>query len=96
MPVKFDDSGFRRFKKKMRELADMKSIPVMDYLTDDFIRTNTDFQTTQEMFDASGIKSAEDEVTDALDQFIVTHSNGKFSGWQDMHHTAFGEYAKAG
>jgi hypothetical protein len=92
--VKLNTDGFDRFRRNMQELAAMKTIPVADFLTDDFVRTNTDFKTTQQMLDASGIKSADAEVTPALDQFVVEHSGGKFSGWRDMTHTAFGEYAK--
>jgi hypothetical protein len=69
-------------------------MPVSNWLTDDFVRANTDFKSAQEMIDASGIESGQDEVTDALDQLIVTRSNGKFSGWEEMKYTAFAEYVK--
>ena len=94
MGIKLDLSGLEKIKKKIEELANTKQMPVSNWLTDAFVRANFDFQSAQEMIDASGIESGEDEVTPALDQFVVLHSKSKFSGWEEMKYAAFAQYVE--
>lgn len=63
-----------------------------ELLSDSFMQQNTDFKTFQEMFDAGGIKSADDIKSEAFSTFIA--SKTRFANWTDMLHAAVVERAK--
>ena len=88
----FDDSRLRQLQQKISELSGEKQVPLKELLPDDFIRRNTDFETLQTMFDASGIENPEEIGNEKFSEFIS--SNTRFHSWQEMIEAASAEYFK--
>ena len=88
----FDDEGFKKLQRKAKELHGERELPLSELLTDDFIRQHTDFQTLQEILDASGVKSAEEIKSEEFSKFVATHT--QFSGWEEMLTAAAAGYYK--
>ena len=83
--------------KKAEALDGEHSVPVSELLTDSFISSHTNFQTLDEMFNASGfnIEIQEDFAAipdDEWDKFISSISS--FENWQSMLGAAGQEWAK--
>ncbi len=64
-------------------------VTLSELFPDSFVRQNTDFQTLQEMFDASGVKNPEDINSEAFSTFIAART--RFDSWKDMQLAAFAE-----
>lgn len=92
MSVKLDLSGWDDFKKKHEQ--SMKTPPTLTELfPDKFISEHTDFQSLQQMLDASGLDNVDDFLgSEAWSQFVTSHS--RFTGWQQMFETASAEWYK--
>ncbi len=88
----FDDSKLKNLQKKLRELEGPREVPLSELMTDDFIRTHTDFQTLQAMFDASGVENPEEISNEKFSKFIATHT--RFGTWEEMIELAHTEYIK--
>jgi hypothetical protein len=93
-------SGFDDFKKKLDRLSKnaasisgRNEVPFTELFPDSFMGQYTDFQTLQQMLDASGIEKPEDIKGEAWNGFVVGHS--RFGGWDEMNRTAGAEWAKA-
>lgn len=95
MPVEGYDDAIRKlneFSDKVHDLANQKSVPFEELFIDSFMSTHTDFQTFQQMLDASGIEDAEEINGEAWSNFVASHS--RFTGWDDMFGTAGAEWMK--
>jgi hypothetical protein len=89
---KFDDKSLRKPQEKGEELEGERQVALPELLTDDFIRQHTNYQTLQEMIDASGIEGIEEIRDGRLSKFIATHS--QFSSWEEMLKVAIAGYYK--
>lgn len=67
-------------------------VPIADLLTDDFMRRHTDFQTSKEMIDASGIQSSEEVGSEQWRSFVAAHT--ALGGWDELVQAAHVEWAK--
>jgi len=81
-----------RLRRNAQELDGTHEVPFTELFPDDFMRRNTQFQTMQQMLDASGIDKPEEIQGEAWSQFVADHS--QFSDWQDMQKAAFTEYVR--
>jgi len=88
----FDDSELKKLQKKVKELNGEREVPLPELMPDNFIRANTDFQSLQAMFDASGIENFDEIDNKKFSKFIATHT--RFSTWEEMIQEAGVEYAK--
>lgn len=85
-PVKFDDSGFRRLQKKLRELPEVQEVP----FPCEFMERYTDYVSIESMLSASGFSS--DQVrgfqttrNEQWEEFIRAHT--RFESWGEFMET---------
>lgn len=89
---KFDDKSLRELQRKVKELDGERKVALSELLPDDFIRQYTNYQTLQEMLDASGIKNTEEIGNEEFSKFIATHT--EFPSWEEMLQVAATAYYK--
>jgi len=89
---KFDDKPLRELQKKVKELDGERKVALSELLPDDFIRQYTNYQTLQEMIDASGIKNTEEIGNKEFSKFIAAHT--QFPTWEKMLQVAATSYYK--
>jgi hypothetical protein len=99
MTIKIKMTGLDEFKKKVerlqknvRELGGKHEVSFTELFPDHFVSRNTNYQSLQQMLDASGIENPEDIKGEVWDKFVA--DNSRFSGWQEMHKTAFTEWVR--
>lgn len=100
--LKFAMKGLNELKRKLKDLERRakalegeNQVPLSELLTTDFLRRNTQFQTLEELFKASGfsVLSQEDfeKIPDAeWNAFIAKHT--RFSNWNQMLEAAVKEW----
>jgi hypothetical protein len=88
----YDDSGARDLLAKVQALANQKTIPLRDFLTDDFIREHSIFNSLDDLAGASGIEISENTSGDALLDAIATKTT--FGTRALMIEAAFAAYTK--
>jgi hypothetical protein len=86
----WDDSEFKKFQKKLKDISGEHDIPIKDLMTDSFIRQHSKFDTFQALLDASGIKNADEIGNDAFSKFVSTHTT--FGSWHELKVAAGREY----
>jgi hypothetical protein len=75
-------AGLDDFQRTHRQLAGERHSPLTDVLPDTFMRQYTDFQTLQEMVEASGLEDPPDLDSESWSPFIAAHSC--FPSWDEM------------
>jgi hypothetical protein len=87
------------FQRKLRDLRRQAQpsggayvLPLTEVLPDHFIRQYTEFQSLQEMLDASGLDDPPDLDSDAWSQFVATRTY--FSSWETMLKQAMAEWTR--
>ena len=90
--ITIDDTKLKELQSKLKNLPKQRETPIVELLTNDFIRKTTDFQTLQDMISASGIKNSEEIGSEEFSKFIASHS--RFGNWKDMLKMATTEYIK--
>lgn len=88
----FNNDNLKKLQQKVKALHGQRQIPLPELLPDDFIRKYTDFQTLQEMVDASGIEKVEEIGNKEFSKFVSTHT--QFITWEEMQKAAGIEYTK--
>lgn len=94
-------SGLDETKRNLEDLqreietAERKGIPLAELLATDFLRKHTDFESLEDMFQASGfvVKSGQDfEKIPASewDNFVRSHT--RFSSWEELLRAASEEW----
>jgi len=83
MTVEFDDSGFKKLRKKLAEMPETQQVPFPPEL----IREYTDYESMEDLVAASGfsaeqIHSFQDNPNEAWEQFIRSHT--RFDSWRDF------------
>jgi hypothetical protein len=91
--------GFDEFKNKLKQLQNNaqsisgeNKVPLPELMPDSFVRKYTNFQTLQEMIDASGIEQSEEMHGEAFSEFIATQT--RFSDWNEMTKAAGAEWMR--
>ena len=76
--VHFDDSGFRKLRRKLREVKEQEEARIDEVLTPEFMQANTPWSDVNAMAEAAGFEfeDAEDfeRKRPQLDAFIARHS----------------------
>lgn len=83
MTVEFDDSGFRRLRKKLEGMPEVQQVPFPPEL----MRKYTDYESMEDLLSASGfsveqVRSFQDNPNEQWEQFIRTHT--RFSSWREF------------
>lgn len=83
MSVTFDDSGFKRLRKKLQEMPELQQVPFPPEL----VKGYTDYDTMEDLLAASGfsneeVRSFQDNPNEQWEQFIRTHT--KFDSWREL------------
>jgi hypothetical protein len=83
MPVEFDDSGFRKLEKRLRDMSEPQKIE----FSPEFMRRWTDYESMDALVAASGFSTDEiraflDTTNKKWEQFI--RDKTRFSGWRDF------------
>jgi hypothetical protein len=92
MPVKYNDDGLKRHRRKVEALSGARNVPFTELMPDDFIRQHTDFQTLQEMFDASRVEDASEIGGEEFSKFVASRT--RFASWEEMLKAAGVEYSR--
>lgn len=100
LKVIVDDSGLKRYIKRLEELADEKRVALHDLLNQQFIRKYTEFNSLEEMLQscpltANAVTAEEFKVIQESDEwnaYIQQHT--RFKNWQDMLNTAVVEWLR--
>ena len=80
------------FERKMKELAKPRNVSFDELMPPSFMRSNTRFQTLQQMVDESGFATDDTETirsllkSDHWSQYVDRHT--RFKSWDDMLATA--------
>lgn len=82
MKIKVDTSGLEKLRKKLKEASKQESVPLPELMPDDFMRTYTEFETLQAMFDAGEVESADYLQTDEWNAYVSEHT--QFDSWSEM------------
>ena len=95
MKIEFDDSGLKKFQKKLEKIErdTSGSVSFAKLFNDSLMRKHTSFQSLEEFFGACGIKTDDDFYAypqDKFDDFV--RSNTTFSSWEVMQIAASEEY----
>ena len=102
MDVKFDDSGLKKLRKKLREMKDLehgKNVPIEELLNPKFMKRYTKSRDFEEFILESGLINSEKPITKEVfeaipnedwDEYISKHTS--FSSWHDMLEKAGEEY----
>ena len=97
MDIKFDDSGFKKLSKNLKEIKE--KVPIEKLFTSLFMRKHTKSCNFEEFILKSGLVNSDKEVTlkafeaiqdDDWNKYILKHTS--FSSWQDMQEKALKEY----
>jgi hypothetical protein len=80
--VKLDTSGLEKLRKKMREASKPESVPLSEMMPDSFMKTYTEFETLQAMFDAGEVESPDYLQTEEWNTFVAEHT--QFDSWSSM------------
>lgn len=91
--VRIDTSGLKKLQRTLEDLRGSHEVSTTELMTDAFIRTETSFNSWEEVMDAGNIESSDDLESEAFSEFIRT--NTKFDGFQDMIETAAQSYVVA-
>lgn len=88
----FDDlaKNIEQYGKELEALDGEHHYTLDDLFTDSFMKRHTNFETLQQMADASGIQSVEEINSPEWSAFVA--SNTRFSGWSEMHQTGLSEW----
>jgi hypothetical protein len=83
MTVHFDDSGFRKLRKKIHDMPDSWNAK----FSPEFMREWTDYNSMDALIAASGfsaeeIRAFQDTPNEAWEQFIQEHT--RFDSWHDF------------
>jgi hypothetical protein len=93
----FEIKGLKELQQKMEALAEVKSVPVPELLTPEFVSACSKYASAQELFDASGLEigTAEkfEEHRSELDEFLG--KNTTYGNWSEMIGAAGEQYLKA-
>ncbi len=97
MTVKSNLSGLKRLAKNAEEMHGKHQVKLIDLMPNEFIRKHSNFNSLEELFNASGyeVKTPEDFAAipdQEWESFIV--NNTKFESWEDMRRQAAVEYTK--
>lgn len=92
MDFEVDTSGFDELINKLDEIGGKNEVSFGELFPDRFIKTHTDFETLEDLFEESGYEVETAEDFDQIpqedwDNFIESHT--EFSSWQDMMGKAF-------
>lgn len=82
---------FSELTNKGKEIGEQKELSFLELFPDEFIAQYTDFQTLQQMFDASGLENPEDLDGEVWSQFVASHSHFK-GGWAEMMQIAYAQW----
>ena len=97
MNIKFDNSGFKKLKKNLKEIKE--KVPIEKLFTPMFMKKYTKSCNFEKFILKSGLVNSEKEVTlealraipdDDWNKYILKHTS--FSSWQDMQEKAWEEY----
>ena len=91
MSIEVDLSGLERLQRNLERIDGKHELNITELMSDEFISTNTKFQTLQAFLDASGIESQEDIGSTKLDAFIA--ANTEFANWDEMGQAAGQDWA---
>ena len=94
----FDDSGFKELEKKMKKAKEKINgrVDLLDLMTDNFIKDNTDYNSFDEMINESGLdfsteeQSAKSFESDQWNNYV--QENTDFDSWDEMNKIAVREY----
>lgn len=96
--IEFDDSGFRKLEKKMKKAKEKINgrVDLLDLMTDNFIKDNTDYNSFDEMVNESELdfsteeQSAKSLESDKWNDYV--QENTDFENWKEMIEIASREY----
>jgi len=94
----FDDSGFKKVKKKMKKAKEKINgrVDLLDLMTDNFINENTNYNSFDEMINESELdfsteeQSAKSFESDQWNNYV--QENTDFDSWDEMNKIAVREY----
>jgi len=83
MTLEFDDSGFRKLRKKLEDMPEVQQVPFPPEL----MRKYTDYESMEDLLSASGFSAEEvytfkDNRNERWEQFIRRHT--RFSSWREF------------
>ena len=97
MDFKFDDSGFKKLSKNIKEMKE--KVPIEKLFTPMFMKRYTKSHNFEEFILKSGLVNSEKEVTPEAFRAILDKDwnkyilkNTSFSSWQAMQEKALKEY----
>jgi hypothetical protein len=90
--VTYNNDKLKELQRKAKDFHGERNVPLPELMPNDFIRKHTDFPTLQEMFDASGIDSAEEIDGEEFSKFVASRT--RFDNWKEMLKAAGVEYAR--
>ena len=82
--------GLEKLQRNLKKLEGSQQVSSDELMTDSFIRSNTRFDTWQQMMDAGGVQSSEDIEGPEFSRFIA--ENSQFADFQAMCEAAGAEY----
>ena len=83
MMANFDDSGFKKLRKKLQEMPETQEVP----FPPEFMRKFTDYESMEDLMTASGfsaeeIRGFQDTPNETWEQFIRDHT--RFESWREV------------